>query len=117
MRAGASTPEELESLLEDAFVIGDPAALAGLFDDAGVLAVGHADVEMRDREEIARLAASICERGFTYLANPIRVLQTHETALIVTDGAVNVTRRGGDGRWRYAISLLHIDDTTRRENR
>ncbi len=111
MRTGASTPEELESLLEDAFVVGDPAALAALFDTAGILAVGQDDVEMCDGAANARFGAAICERGFTYLADPIRVLQAHDMALIVTDRAVNVMRRGSDGRWRYAISLLHTDDT------
>jgi len=31
MEAGARTPEELETLLEDAFVVHDPQALAQLF--------------------------------------------------------------------------------------
>lgn len=32
VRSGANTPEELESLLEDGFVIGDTSSLAELFE-------------------------------------------------------------------------------------
>jgi hypothetical protein len=37
MGAGARTPEELETLLEDAFVLHDPQALAQLFQPAARL--------------------------------------------------------------------------------
>ena len=40
MRQGARTPEELETLFEDAFVIRDRTALAGLFEDGAVLSAG-----------------------------------------------------------------------------
>ena len=38
MPAGARTPEELETLLEDAFVLHDPQALAELFQPGALLA-------------------------------------------------------------------------------
>jgi len=41
-----------------------------------------------------------------YLASPRRVFQARDTALLVGDGVINVARRGPDGSWRYAISVL-----------
>ncbi len=57
------------------------------------------------------------ERDRTYLADPRRVLQARDTALVVAARAINVLRRGDDGTWRYAITLLDIDDTTPQEER
>ena len=37
MRPGARTPEELETLFEDAFVVRDRDAIAELFEDGGLL--------------------------------------------------------------------------------
>jgi hypothetical protein len=45
MRPGARTPEELETLLEDAFVIRDGEAPAQLFADGAVLAPGDGSRE------------------------------------------------------------------------
>jgi hypothetical protein len=115
MRPGARTPEELETLFEDAFVIRDRDALAGLFEDRAVLVAGEGK-EARGGQEIARFATAMWERHYTYLANPRRILQAHDTGLILAAAGVNVVRRGGDGSWRYAISLLDIDDTTNRED-
>jgi hypothetical protein len=77
MRPGAITPEELESLLEDGFVLGDRHALAELFEAGAVLCAGPgpAAVEARGREQIARAVGALCERGYSYLADPQRVLQ------------------------------------------
>ncbi len=112
MRQGARTPEELETLFEETFVIRDREALAELFEDGAVLSDGSR--EARGREQIARRAGDIWDGDRTYLAEPRRILQTRDTALVVSDGSVNVVRRGGDGAWRYAISLL-LDDTTAKE--
>jgi hypothetical protein len=116
IRSGAGTPEELETLYEDAFVLRDRDAVAQLFDTGAVLVVGDESTEARGAEEIARLAAAMWDRDQTYLAAPRRVLQAHDTTLVVADGAINVLRRRSDGKWRYAISLLN-DDTTERQNR
>ena len=117
MRPGARTPEELETLFEDAFVIRDRAALAGLFEEGAVLAArGRGDVA-RGGEAIARLATAMWEGEGTYLADPQRVVQVRDTALVLADQGISVARRGGDGIWRYAISLLSIDVTTTKEER
>jgi ketosteroid isomerase-like protein len=117
MQSGASTPEELEALLEDAFVIGDRDAVAELFHSGAVL-VADGAVEARGSQEIGRYAAAMCDRGYSYIADPRRVLQARDTTLVLSERGVNVMRRGQDGRWRYAISLLNTNnDTTEREIR
>lgn len=91
-------------LLEDAFVVRDRGLLAQLFENEAVLgaAPGHA----RGREQIGRLAAALWERGYCYVADPQRVVQARDTALVVARQGINVVRRHSDGGWRYAISLL-----------
>ena len=92
-------------MLEDAFVMRDHEALAELFDEAAVLDVG-AGREARGGAEIRRLATALWLTRRTYVAQPRRVVQARDTVLVVAERAINVARRGGDGAWRYAISLL-----------
>ncbi len=115
MGPGAQTPEELETLFEDAFVTRDRKALALLFEDCAVLVTSDGSQEARGGEEIARLANAMWERDRTYVADPRRVLQARDTALVLAEHAVNVVRRGGDGAWRYAIALMAPDHTTAKE--
>ncbi len=117
MRPGAHTPEELETLLEDAFVMRDHVAVAGLFENGAVLVAGDGPRQVRGAEGIARLAAVIWARERTYLADPRRILQARDTALVVAEQGINVLRRGSDGAWRYAIALLPLDVTTTKEER
>jgi hypothetical protein len=112
MEAGAHTPEELETLLEDAFVLHDRQALAQLFHPGAMLVAGRRPPEARGRWQIARVAAQLWDLDRSYLADPRRVLQIHDTALVLADRAINVVRRGDDGFWRYAISLLDLDKPT-----
>ena len=116
MRSGARTPEELETLFEDTFVTRDGEALAQLFEDGAVLLAGDDSEEARGGVQIAQLATAMWERGGTYLADPRRVLQARDTALVVADCGINVVRRGSDGTWRYAISLVSFDHTTERRS-
>ena len=111
--AGAATPEELESLFEDAFVVRDGPALCCLFDDGGVLVFG--DRELRGGAEIGRAAARLWREGRTYVGGPRRVLQARDTGLVVGSAGVHVMRQAGDGSWRMAISLLHTTTTPRQE--
>lgn len=115
MTPGARTPEELETLFEDAFVFRDGDAIAGLFEEGGLLVMSGAPGEARGGSAIARVAAELCKGELTYLADPRRVLQARDTALVVTGRGMNVVRRGGDGTWRYAISLLALHRTTEQE--
>jgi hypothetical protein len=107
MDAGARTPEELEMLFEDAFVVGDRAGFCTLFDDGAVLAPEGAP-EARGGEAIGRAAAELWTAGRTYVAGPNRVLQSRETALVVSPAGIHVARRAADGTWRVAISLLDL---------
>jgi hypothetical protein len=114
MGPGARTPEELETLFEDAFVVRDREALAELFEEGAVF--GDGSREARGGDEIARLARSLWESNRTYLAQPSRVVQARRTGLIVAEGGINVVRRSPDGGWRYAIALLAGDDATTKED-
>jgi hypothetical protein len=108
MCAGARTPEELETLLEDAFVLHDQQALAQLFHPGALLVAGGGLPEARGRRQIARVAAQLWEPQRRYLADPRRVLQVRDSALVLAGHATNVVRRADDGSWRYAISLLDL---------
>jgi hypothetical protein len=109
MEAGARTPEELETLLEDAFVLHDRQALAQLFHPGAILVAGGGPPEARGRRQIARVATQLWDLDRSYVADPRRVLQVHDTALVLAGHAINVVRRGTDGFWRYAISLLDLE--------
>jgi hypothetical protein len=107
--AGVRTPEELETLLEDAFVLHDPEALAQLFEPATMLVVSGELPETRGRQQIARVAAQLWDSDRLYLADPRRVFQVRDTALVLAGRANNVVRRTDNGSWRYAISLLELE--------
>ncbi len=115
MRAGAHTPEELETLFEDSFVVHDREALVELFEDGAVFVAGDGPLEARGSEEIVRSATAMWESDRTYLAELRRVVQARDTALVVGRRAINVLRRGSDGAWRYAISVLYPEQTTSKE--
>jgi hypothetical protein len=105
---GGDTPEELGTLLEDAFLLRDAEAVARLFEDGSLLVIGEGSRQVRGREAILRAASLLCHHGCGYLADPRRVFQTRDTALLVGEGVMNVARRGQDGSWRFAISMLRI---------
>ncbi|HVD56990.1 MAG TPA: hypothetical protein VNC17_09100 [Thermoleophilaceae bacterium] len=106
MGQGANTPEELETLLEDAFVLQDRDALVELFDEGAVLVAESDRSEARGAEAIARSADALWGAERIYVAEPGRVLQARDTALVFGGRGVSVLRRGHDGAWRYAISVL-----------
>lgn len=116
MARGAQTPEELETLLEDAFVIRDPGALVALFEPHAVLSADGAR-EARGPGEIGLFAGALWARGHVLLAQPRRVLQAGDTALILAHGATSVVRRDRTGAWRYAISLLEVNETNQSKGR
>jgi len=107
---GAATPEELETLFEDALVIRDRASLAALFEEGAMLVAG--DRRPARGEEIARLALATWDGDHTYVADPRRVLMARDIALIVAERGANVMRRCHDGAWRYAIVLQAAGDDT-----
>jgi hypothetical protein len=111
MDAGARTPEELETLLEDAFVLHDRQALTQLFDPGAILVAGGGLPEARGHRQIVRVATELWDSDRRYLADPRRVLQVRDTALVLAGRAINVARRAHHGPWRYAISLLDPERT------
>ena len=111
MTEGARTPEELEALFEDAFVLRDPGAVAPLFEARALLVTGGVAGEARGNREIARSASTLWAHDYTYVVGPHRVVQAHDVALVLAAQGTNVARRAADGAWRYAISLLSIDQT------
>jgi hypothetical protein len=114
MRSGARTPEELDVLLEDAFVVRDRRAVAALFESYALVADGAAQ-EARGVREIASWAAETWSSGLTYVAGAPRVLQARDTALVITPHGIGVAHRHGNRAWRYAIALLSFDHTTEKE--
>jgi hypothetical protein len=112
---GARTPEELDALFEDAFVVRDAGALASLFEPRALLGASSMAGEVRGSEEIARSASVLWSRDFTYVADTWRVVQSRDLALVLGAQATSVVRRGGDRAWRYAISLLSIDQPMKEE--
>jgi hypothetical protein len=109
MNAGARTPEELETLLEDALMLRDHQVLAELFEDGAVLVMGD-EQPVRGGEAIARLALVTWEGEHTYIANPQCVMQARDIALIISKWGINVVRRGSGGTWRYTIVRCSVND-------
>jgi hypothetical protein len=106
MTAGGQTPEELETLLEDALLLRDAEAVAGLFDGGSVLVTGQPAQQIRGPDQIPLVAALLWQHQHGYLAHPRDVIQARDTALLLGEGVINVARRGDDGSWRYAISVF-----------
>lgn len=106
---GARSPEELETLLEDALLTGDLDALVNLF-EAGAVLTMTGDHSARNSDTIAELALATWCGEHSYVADPRAVIQARDIALVVTGRGVNVVRRGNDGAWRYAIVHQSGDD-------
>jgi ketosteroid isomerase-like protein len=114
MRPRARTPDELDALLEDAFVLRDRRAVAALFESDALL-LDAAAGQARGANEIASWARQTWKRGLTYAAAEPCVFQTGDTALVVTRDGIAVARRHDQRSWRYAIALLSVDHTTAKE--
>ena len=78
--AGARTPEELETLFEDALLVRDRQALAALFEAGAVLVAGDGP-PARGGAAIARLALAMWAGDGAYVADPRRVVQARDIAL------------------------------------
>src|SRR6185312_4755484 len=70
MDGGACTPEQLETLLEDAFMLQDHQALAQLFHPAAILVAGWGLPEARGHQQIAHVAAQLWASNGLYVADP-----------------------------------------------
>ncbi len=105
MSDSARTPEELETLFEDALLLRDDVALRELFQEGSALEACDAGTA-RGGSEIARLALAMWRDDTTYVANPRCVVQVRDLALIIAGQSINVARRDQDGIWRYAIVFV-----------
>lgn len=105
---GAGTPEELETLFEDAFMLRDQETLTQVFEPGALLVPGGGLREARGREEIAGVARQMWVGQRVHVADLRRVFQVRDTALILGACGVSVARRSNGGAWRYTISVLAI---------
>jgi hypothetical protein len=103
---GARHPEELDTLLEDAFVLRDAAATARLFEAAGVL-VADGLPTAHGRAEIGGVCTRLWHDGRGYVADARRVVTARDVALLVGAGAVHVVRRGRDGSVAVRDQRVH----------
>lgn len=94
----ASSPEELETLLEDGVLLGDEAAVLSLF-HADAMIITDARVTGPE-QALAELAA------LGYVAATRTVTQRRDVAIIVGDQAVNVSCREPDGAWRLVVTIV-----------
>lgn len=112
----ARTPEELETLFEDALVLRDSAALAALFEMGATLVAGG-DRPARGGEESALRALATWGPVHPYLAGARNVLATRDLALRLGADGAHVMRRDRDGSWRYAIVWQFARGDLRKEAR
>jgi hypothetical protein len=94
----ASSPEELETLLEDAVLLGDEAAVAALFEPGAVLITGPTITG--PEQALAELAT------LGYVAAVRTVTVRPCLAVVVGDHAVNVSVRAPDGAWRLVAAVM-----------
>jgi hypothetical protein len=106
MSAGASSPEELEGMLEDACLLNDTSFLHNLFDVDAVL-LARRTSQVRGRAAITNVIISQLRDGGSYVASPNLVMQSGPLALIISANATSVARRSLDG-WHYVISRLDL---------
>jgi len=97
----AASPEELETLLEDALLLQDDAAVAALFVDSCVLVAEHGCV--RERTEAAEFLLR-----HEFIAGARSVTVVRDVAVVVGDHTVNVSCRGVDRRWRLVATVLSL---------
>jgi mannose-6-phosphate isomerase-like protein (cupin superfamily) len=109
MEPGARTPEELDTLLEDAVVLRDRDAITELYEPGAVLLAEGTTHSVRGPARIAGFLRTMWQQERTYLSRTHEVVQADDTALVVGDSGTSVARKGGDGRWRFVISRVLFD--------
>lgn len=95
--AAAATPEELETLLEDAFVLRDECAFDDLFERRAVVVTS---------EGPRRRAGAPWPAVERYVAERRRIVQAGDCALLIGARTFAVLHRGPDRGWRYAITSM-----------
>ena len=95
----AASPEELDTLLEDALLMNDRAAVAALFwaAEVRVCSAGRVLSGADATDLLARcdyVASGCCERVAA------------DVALAVSEATVTLCRRGTDGQWKVLVVVL-----------
>jgi hypothetical protein len=108
MPVGASTPEELDRLFEDACLLGDADGAATLFQTHGVLVSVTRREEGRGRSAIAGLIDERHQRGDIWVAEPGVLVQAGRTSLLASTTGLSVARRTSAGHWRYVIAIQDL---------
>lgn len=93
------TPEELDTLLEDALLLQDDHAVTALFEESGVVICWP-----RDAVGPAQAAALLSQRD--YVASTGTATVVRDVAVTVGDHTVNLSRRGRDGSWRLLATIV-----------
>jgi len=101
MWSAARSPEELERLFEDAWLMRDEELLAALVADGGVLAADTG------QGPLLAGARRLWRARRAYVGTGVDVVRSRDLALVAAPAATHVARRGPDGAWRLAIALLH----------
>ncbi len=100
----ARSPEDLATLLEDAFVCGDPTAVSALFAPDGLLAANGE--RARGHQRISVLAQDLLTARRVYVAGRPQVVQVQDTSLILGQDAVGVARCDLERRWTYLMAVI-----------
>jgi hypothetical protein len=98
MEPTAGTPEELETLLEDALLLDDGAAVQALFARGRVHVIGGDGLL-----DGSRAADLLTQRGF--VASPRHVRLSADVA-IGAGAAVTVSQRDPDRQWRLLVVVV-----------
>jgi hypothetical protein len=108
MSVVVSSPDELVTMLEDAFVMRRPDDVAALFEPNAVVAVtvGEHLSEARGRPAIADIAALLWARGATFIAGPNDTILAGRRALVVGPSLIASLHRGRDKAWRLELGFL-----------
>ncbi len=118
MRQLARQPEDVPAVFAERFNSGDAAALAEVYEEAGVLV--PAPGRPVTGPDLNAANSRLQELGVPIRVMPRHVYRTGDLALLIVDWiiegtgpdgaavrvegtATDVARRGADGRWRYAI--------------
>lgn len=93
----AATPEELDTLLEDALLLHDDAAVAALFERGAVLVAWPGYVRGG-----AQAMELLSQCGHLASAHLVQIFD--RVALVVGDTTITVSCCGADRRWRFLAS-------------
>ena len=116
------TPEELESLFEDAFTTRDLESMLGLFDEEAIVMLPEGQGVVRGKEELRRFLTELWKSDVSYVSRLRDVIEAGDTAVVMFDWSlsgsdeagqrrvtsgrgIDVLRRDNGRGWRYLVGL------------